>query len=152
MGDSVVIDGVTGVVEDVSLRLTRIRVADGTIYFVPNGDVRLVANTSRGWAHAVVDLTLPGAVAADLDAARDIVAASARRVRSLPEFVDHCTEPIRLVELLGADAATLTFRVMLNTVPSQRDALARALREATLADLSNAGLWPGEAVPATEAG
>ncbi len=114
--------------------------------------MRLVANNSRGWAHAVVDLILPGAVATDLDRAHDVVATAARRVSHLPEFVDHCTEPIRLVELLGADVATLTLRVMLNTVPSQRDALARALREATLSDLSAAGLWPGEALRASEAG
>jgi len=34
--------------------------ADGTIYFVPNGDIRLLANTSRGWARAVVDRGLSG--------------------------------------------------------------------------------------------
>jgi hypothetical protein len=46
--------------------------------------------------------------------------------------------------LLEADATTLTLRVMLNTVPSQRDSLTRALREAALADLSAAALWPGD--------
>ena len=104
VGDSITVDGVDGVVEEVTLRLTRLRSADGGIYFVPNGDVRLVTNTSRGWAHAVVDLTLPGAVAADLDHVREVIGAAAHRVAQLPAFADHCTEPPDPVELLGADA------------------------------------------------
>jgi small-conductance mechanosensitive channel len=150
VGDSITVDGVDGVVEEVTLRLTRLRSADGGIYFVPNGDVRLVTNTSRGWAHAVVDLTLSGAVAADLDHVREVVSAAAHRVAQLPAFADHCTESPHPVQLLEADATTLTLRVMLNTVPSQRDSLTRALREAALADLSAAALWPGD--PAQPAG
>jgi small-conductance mechanosensitive channel len=150
VGDSITVDGVDGVVEEITLRLTRLRSADGGIYFVPNGDVRLVTNASRGWAHAVVDLTLSGAVAADLDHVREVIGAAAHRVAQLPAFVDHCTEPPHPVQLLEADATTLTLRVMLNTVPSQRDSLTRALREAALADLSAAALWPGD--PAQPAG
>jgi small conductance mechanosensitive channel len=133
-----------GVVEDVTLRLTKVRAPDGTINFVPNGDVRLVANNSRGWAHAVVHLMLPGAVAKELDHVRELLAAAAHRVAELPDFAGHCTEPPKVVDLIDADATTLTLRVTLNTVPSRCDALTRALHEAALADLSAAGLWPGE--------
>ena len=69
VGDSVTVGGVTGVVEEVTMRLTRFRGVDGTIFIIPNGDIRLVGNLSRGWARAIVDLTLPGAGAADLDTA-----------------------------------------------------------------------------------
>ena len=41
VGDSVTVGGVTGVVEDVTMRLTRFRGVDGTIYVIPNGDIRL---------------------------------------------------------------------------------------------------------------
>jgi len=149
VGDSVIL-GYTGgaietvgVVEDVTLRLTKVRAADGTINFIPNGDVRLVSNTSRGWAHAAATLVLPGAVAKELDHVRELLAATVHRVAELPPFAGHCTEPPKAVELIDADATTLTLRVTLNTVPSQRDVLARALHEAALADLSAAGLWPG---------
>jgi moderate conductance mechanosensitive channel len=147
VGDSITVDAVSGVVEDVTLRLTRIRASDGSIFFVPNGDVRLVGNTSRGWAHAVVDLTLPGAVATDLDGVRAVIAGAAHRVAHLPAFAQHCTVPPQAVQLMGADATTLILRVMLNTVPSQRDSLTRALREAALSDLAAAALWPGDPDP-----
>ena len=61
VGDSVTVGGVTGVVEEVTMRLTRFRGVDGTIFVIPNGDIRLVGNLSRGWARAIVDFTLPGA-------------------------------------------------------------------------------------------
>jgi small conductance mechanosensitive channel len=161
VGDSVLLGytgGVietTGVVEDVTLRLTKVRAPDGTINFIPNGDVRLVSNTSRGWAHAVVDLMLPGAVAKDLDQVRQVLTAAAHGVATSPSFAGQCTEPPRVVDLMDADAATMTLRVTLATRPSQREVLSRALREACLADLSGAGLWPGaagESAPPGESG
>ncbi len=54
VGDSVTVGGVTGVIEDVTMRVTRFRGVDGTLYVIPNGDIRLVGNLSRGWARAVV--------------------------------------------------------------------------------------------------
>jgi small conductance mechanosensitive channel len=131
------------------MRLTRFRAFDGTTYVIPNGDIRLIGNLSRGWARAVVDLTLPGAAAADLDAVRRVIEEAAHRVAQQPEFAPHCTEPPRLVGLAAADASTMTMRVTLLTVPSQRDALTRALREEAVSALARAHLWPADEAPPT---
>ena len=149
VGDSVTVGGVTGVVEDVTMRLTRFRGVDGTIYIIPNGDIRLIGNLSRGWARAVVDLTLPGATAADLDTVRRIVGDAAHAVAADPQFAAHTTEPPNLVGLLAADSSTITMRVMLLTIPSQRDALTRALREEAITALAKAELWPADVAPPT---
>ena len=118
VGDSVTVGGVTGVVEDVTMRLTRFRGVDGTIYVIPNGDIRLIGNLSRGWARAVVDLTLPGAAAADLESgAQRHRRRGARRGhgprvrRALHRAADPGRPP-------RADSSTITMRVMLLTVPS----------------------------------
>src|SRR6516162_10388614 len=150
IGDSVVVGGVTGVVEDVTMRLTRFRTVDGSIYIIPNGDIRLIGNLSRGWARAVVDLTLPGSDAAQLETVNSVISAAAHEVASRPEFAAHCTEPPHLVGLYAADASTVTMRVMLLTIPSQRDPLTRALREAAVEALAKARLWPSD--PAGAAG
>jgi small-conductance mechanosensitive channel len=154
VGDSVVVGGVTGVIEDVTMRLTRFRGVDGTMYVIPNGDIRLIGNLSRGWARAVVDLTLPGAAATDLERVRSVISGAAHEVASRAEFAAHTTEPPSVVGLFAADATTVTMRVMLLTVPSQRDALTRALREAAIGALAVAGLWPADpaAAPAGPAG
>jgi moderate conductance mechanosensitive channel len=145
IGDSITVGGVSGVVEDLTLRVTRLRAVDGTVYFVANGEIRQLANTSRGWAHAVVDLTLPGSSAADLPHARAIIEQAARRVAATEEFAGHTTEPPELVTLIDSTDTTLTLRVVLHSVPSQRDALTRALREQSILDLSQAALWPAAA-------
>jgi small conductance mechanosensitive channel len=142
IGDTVTIGPVHGVVEDLTLRVTRLRDADGTVYFVANGDIRMLANTSRGWAHALVDLTLPGRSAADLPRARAILADVAHRVATAPEFAGHCTEPSQPVDFVDASATTLTLRITLHSVPSKRDELARALREEAVVALTAAQLWP----------
>ena len=98
VGDSVIVGGVTGVIEDVSMRLTRFRGVDGTMYVIPNGDIRLIGNLSRGWARAVVDVTLPGAAAADLDSvrARDRGGgAPRRRTTRIRRALHRATEPRR---------------------------------------------------------
>jgi moderate conductance mechanosensitive channel len=143
VGDSLLVGQVTGVVEEVTMRLTRFRGVDGTIFIIPNGDIRLVGNLSRGWARAIVDLTLPGAAAADMDMLRNLIATAAHEVATSPAFAGHSTEPPVVVGLQSADATTITMRVTLLTIPSQRDALTRALREATLEALAKASLWPG---------
>src|ERR1700726_3780466 len=51
--------GVTGTVEDVTLRVTRMRTANGEVVFIPNGQINQVTNLSRDWARAVVDVPLP---------------------------------------------------------------------------------------------
>src|SRR6516225_2629432 len=149
VGDSVTVAGVTGVVEDVTMRLTRFRGVDGSIYIIPNGDIRLIGNLSRGWARAVVDLTLPGSDAAQLETVNSVISAAAHEVASRPQFAAHCTEPPHLVGLFAADASTITMRVMLLTIPSQRDPLTRALREAAVEALARAQLWPAEVAPPT---
>jgi moderate conductance mechanosensitive channel len=147
VGDSILVGGVTGVVEDVTMRLTRLRGVDGTTYIIPNGDIRLIGNLSRGWARAVVDLTLPGSAAADLETVRRVITDAAHAVATAQDFAAHSTEPPSVVGLLAADATTITMRVTVLTVPSHRDALTRALREAVVTALAQAGLWPTDVTP-----
>jgi small-conductance mechanosensitive channel len=55
-------DPVSGTVEDVTLRITRIRSVDGEVMFTPNGQIVQVINLSRDWARAVVDVPVPASV------------------------------------------------------------------------------------------
>jgi small conductance mechanosensitive channel len=139
VGDIITVDNVTGTVEDVTMRVTRVRGIDGTLYFIPNGDIRLLANATRGWSRATVDLVLAASAAADLDDVRRIVSEAAHRVAERPEFAGQATQPPKLVGMIAADATTMTLRVTLHTVPSQRDAITRALREEAMASLATAG-------------
>jgi small-conductance mechanosensitive channel len=148
IGDTVTVGSVTGsglitgVVEDVSLRVTRVRAADGSIWYVPNGDIRELSNASRGWAKAIVDVPVAATDAATLDRAKDVVADAARAVAAGPRFAASCTEPPEVLGIVAADADVCTLRVALRTSTDQHAPLERALREAVVGRLAEEGLWP----------
>jgi small conductance mechanosensitive channel len=80
VGDSVTAGGVTGVVEGLTLRLTKIRSDDGVLHHVRNGDLGVVSNASRGYAVARVQVPLP------VDA--DTAAMTAQVERAMAELVE----------------------------------------------------------------
>ncbi|HVF20536.1 MAG TPA: mechanosensitive ion channel domain-containing protein [Mycobacteriales bacterium] len=77
VGDSVAVGGVDGIVESVSLRLTRIRGEDGVLHHVRNGDLEVVSNFSRGFSVATVKVPLPAGVTARDAAGRSTQAMAA---------------------------------------------------------------------------
>ena len=56
VGDVVDVGEASGTVEAVSLRVTRLRDLDGTVWYVPNGEILRVGNKSQNWSRAVVDV------------------------------------------------------------------------------------------------
>lgn len=68
VGDYVTIGSMTGTVEDMGLRITKIRAFNGDLHIIPNGEVKTVTNHSRGSSLAVIDL----GIAYELDADRAI--------------------------------------------------------------------------------
>lgn len=56
VGDIISIDGLSGTVENISIRTTRIRGTDGNLHIIPNGHVNIVTNMSKGFNRAVVDI------------------------------------------------------------------------------------------------
>ncbi|MGB7604009.1 MAG: mechanosensitive ion channel family protein [Lutisporaceae bacterium] len=58
VGDYVTISGVTGTVEDLGLRITRIRAFNGELHIIPNGEIKAVTNVSRGNSLAIIDISV----------------------------------------------------------------------------------------------
>ncbi len=136
VGDVVDLDEATGVVEKVSLRTTVLRGLDGTVWHVPNGEVKRVGNKSQLWSVALVDVDvaydsdLSAASAVILDCANDLVATE----EWAPVVLD---EPQLLgVETLGADG--ITIRMTVKVEPGSQWGLQRALRQALKVALDDA--------------
>ena len=80
VGDIVDLDGQTsGTVDAVSLRTTRLRSVDGTLWHVPNGEIRRVGNKSQHWSRALIDIEV--AYDTDIDHAEAVIARVAARDR-----------------------------------------------------------------------
>jgi small conductance mechanosensitive channel len=127
IGDTLMVGTTSGTVEDLSLRVTRLRAIDGTVWFVPNGEIRTLANMSRGWAEAMVDVPVPAA--ADVDEVLGAVADAAGAVADDARYAGACLAPPRVWGVVAADAATITGRVSIRTPTAERERVARAVRE-----------------------
>ena len=131
VGDVVDLGLATGVVERVTLRITRLRDAEGRVWYVPHGQIERVANMSYEWANAVVDVPLPRN--ADLDAAQAELVALAAEVVSQPDFA-----PLVLAEpqVTGPEEVRddrVVVRISVRTRAGARVDVNRALQVAVLA-------------------
>lgn len=138
IGDIVDLGEAIGEVEEISLRTTVLRSLDGTVWHVPNGEVRRVGNKSQLWSVALVDIDV--AYDSDIDIAQQVILDAATALCETEEWRgDVVEEPIVLgVETLGADGITL--RMVVKTVPAAQWALQRALRKELKAALDAAGI------------
>jgi small conductance mechanosensitive channel len=137
-------------VEDLSLRVTRLRGDDGTVWFVPNGEIRILANLSRGWAQAMVDVPVPAA--SDVDTVLGAVADAAAAVTTDDRYAASCLAPPMLWGVVATDADTITARVSIRTTSAERGRLTRALREEIARRLHAGGVFGPPDPPASGAG
>ncbi len=146
VGDTISVNETTGVVEALSLRVTRLRDAKGLTWYVPNGDIRRLANVSRGWVEAPVDLPVAVATATDLDRARQVLLEAARTLTRRPELLPVCPAPPRVDGVVAARPGACTLRVTVLTTSARAKGVEAALREALVRALMSASLWPVEGV------
>jgi small-conductance mechanosensitive channel len=125
VGDIVDLGEASGVVEVVSLRTTRIRSVDGTVWHVPNGAIPRVGNMSQHWSRALVDVQVAhGTDVAAASAIMERVAGEVARERA--GWVLDAPE-VWGVEELGPHG--LSIRLVLKTMPSRQYDVSRLLRE-----------------------
>jgi moderate conductance mechanosensitive channel len=129
---------VSGKVESLTLRVTVVRAFDGTLHTVPNGNIYVVSNRSRGWARAIVDVRV--AYTQDVDRLREVLDELFDELRLDPVMSDWIREgPTVLgVDSLGADAKVL--RVVADTRTSKRVDVERRLRELVAKRLAERGI------------
>lgn len=144
VGDVITVSDVTGTVEEVNLRITRLRSNDGTVWFVPNGEMRKVGNAAKEWSRAVVDVTIPAA--ADVAAAMAAIADEARRMAKDDAWSALILEP---PEVLGVESIAVdgfTVRAQAKTMPAVQGRVARELRARVGARLHRDGIAPVRSV------
>lgn len=138
VGDSVKIGSVSGDVARITLRRTDVRDAEGRLFVVPNGEVRIVANETREWAQALVDIHFGFEVAVER-----AVAVLEKVLAHLAE--DPLLEPLLLAtpEIFGWNSFTdwsVTVRLRARVHAGNQGEVARVMRQRALAALQAAGI------------
>ena len=119
--------GIVGTIEEVSLRVTRMRTINGEVVIIPNGQLVQVTNLSRDWARAVIDIPLwPNSDLAEATRIlREEVGAVAFRDPDLRELL--LDEPT----VMGVETISTSFvkvRMVARTLPGKQFEVSRALR------------------------
>jgi moderate conductance mechanosensitive channel len=137
----------TGTVENVTLRVTRLRSPDGEVLIIPNGQIVKAVNLSKDWARAVVDI--PVQASADLSVINDV----------LRQACEHALEDKLLGELLldaptvmgveSIEVEVVTLRVVARTLPGKQFEAGRRLRALVVRALAGAGVNTAAEAPVT---
>jgi small conductance mechanosensitive channel len=127
VGDIIDLGEAVGTVEAVSLRVTRLRDINGTVWYVPNGEILRVGNQSQNWSRTVLDIGV--GYHEDLARVRRVLQAVAHDMWEEEDFKGQVIEEPEVwgVQELAADAVTM--RVVLKTTPGAQWAVAREMRQ-----------------------
>jgi moderate conductance mechanosensitive channel len=141
VGDVITVDGTTGTVEAVSLRVTRLRDVNGIVWHIRNGTIKQAGNESHGWARAVVDFPLP--YDHEIPAVRQLMTRTARQMWQEAAWHDILLEEPEVwgVQSLSSDA--IIMRVAARTAPLRQWEVQRELTE-RLKDALDAAGTPAE--------
>jgi small conductance mechanosensitive channel len=132
--DWVDLSEVTGAVEAVTLRATRIRSVDGTVWHVSHGQIRRAGNMSQYWSRALLDVQI--ALDSDIDRAREAMKRVADELWREDRAIIEQPE-VWGVQSLGP--AGITIRLVAKTKPLEQWRIARLLRERIKAELRPGG-------------
>jgi moderate conductance mechanosensitive channel len=140
---------VTGTVEEVTLRITRLRSANGEVVIVPNGQVVHVTNLSRDWARAVVDVPVPST--ADISRVNEVL-----HDVCVAAYTDEQLRPLLLdpPSVMGVESLTvdeLQVRVVARTLPGRQFEVGRALRARVALAFRAEGLTVGASLTSADA-
>jgi small-conductance mechanosensitive channel len=126
VGDAVDLGEAVGTVENVGLRVTRVRDVNGTVWYVRNGEILRVGNQSQNWARTVLDINV--AYTEDLVHVRDVLEDVAH---GLWEDEDYKNIVIEEPEVWGIESLSpdwVVVRVTLKTAPMEQWGVAREMR------------------------
>lgn len=133
VGDNVDLGEAVGIVEAVSLRVTRLRDVNGTVWYVPNGSVVRVGNKSQNWASANVDIRVDGGE--DLARVQRVLREVAHEMWGDDDFHDMLVQEPEVWGVQALEPGSATVRMTVRTVPDQLGPVTRALRERVKARL-----------------
>jgi len=124
VGDSITLDGLTGTVEEIGLRVTKLRNSNGDFYIIPNGEIKKVINHVRGNRAVIVDV--PIAYSSDIERAFDAAQRVCEKVSA--EFSSVIVEKPEVQGITSMGDRNMTLRIFARTLPNKQWGVERRIR------------------------
>ena len=138
-GDVISVAGVTGTVEDFSLRRTTLRDLDGIVHTVPNGEIKVASNRTRTWAR--INQNVVVAFGTDVDMAIDVVNRVGQSMADDPKWKRRVLEPPRVDRVESIDSAVgITLKILGNVRASDQWEASGEFRRKLLAAFAENGI------------
>jgi small conductance mechanosensitive channel len=126
IGDLARINGVTGTVEQINLRTMSLRDGEGAVHIFPNGTITALANLSKQFSYAIVEVRVP--YGDNIDRAIGIVRETAASMERDPLWAPSLLAPLDVVGVEAIDRVAATLRVRFKVMPLQQGRVANELR------------------------
>jgi small-conductance mechanosensitive channel len=141
VGDYVIVDEWSGVVEHMSLRVVQLRDSSGSLITIPHGQVTQVVNCSRNWSR--VDYRVPIDARADITVAIDVVRKTLVALAAEERYGDWMLDPVELIGVDSMSATGVVLRASIKTAPLRQFELKREINARVLKGLRDAGIALG---------
>lgn len=128
----------TGTVENVTLRVTRLRAADGELLTIPNGQIVKTVNLSKDWARTVVDIPVP--TSADLSMINDVLRQACEHARDDKLLGELLLDAPTLMGVESIEVDAVTLRLVARTLPGKQFEAGRRLRALVVRALARVGV------------
>lgn len=138
VGEVIKIAGLQGTVEDLTLRLTRLRDSDGTLYIIPNSQITSVSNLSRNYSLATLNVSVDAS--ANPDKVMAVLRAVAIGVRNDPAFRDIAIADPNILGVDKIEGRAVTYPIQIRVRANQRDPVLRELRRRIIITFEKEGI------------
>jgi small conductance mechanosensitive channel len=126
VGDMIEIDKYTGLVENINLRITQLRDAEGKLVTIPNSEIKTVANLSNQWSRS--DVSIPIAYDTDVDQALLLIKETANQMKKESPWREMILEDPQVLGIENFSDRGLMIRVWLKTQPLKQWDVSREFR------------------------
>lgn len=126
VGDVIQAAGVSGQVENITLRLTIVRDLQGRVHFVPNGEIKVVSNLTKEWSRAVLEIGV--GYAEDVDRVIRILTEVGETLANDETYGKLILEPPQVLGVEALAESQVTIRMLAKTLPLKQWDVARELR------------------------
>lgn len=149
VGDQVEIDGKSGTVEDLTLRILRVRMDNGTLLTIPFGHISVIGNKSRYFAYTLLNISV--GYKEDPDAIQQLLEKAYQILRKTPADSRKILAPLEIRGIIDVTDYSMVFQARLKTAPGQQDFVKRAFNRALKQIFDEAGVKiPSPAYPYME--
>jgi small-conductance mechanosensitive channel len=138
VGDVIDTGEAIGTVEDVTLRVTRVRDGNGVVWYVRNGGIVRIGNQSQGWSTAVVDIQV--GYSESLDVVLPLIRQVAHELDAAPEWTTRVLEEPVVAGVESMSGGVITIRIMAKCAPNESSSVSREIRGRVKAALDAAGI------------